>query len=362
MTSVLSIGLMADPLIGRVIQGYEFVERIGKGGFSQVFRVHSPRFDQDFCAKVITVEEEGVDAKWTSFQSEVAALKALDHPHIIRMYSHFREGNQFFLILEFCENGSLSAYLKTHQNIPEDQINTWIAQMLDAVAYCHSQGLAHRDIKPGNFLLDRFDRVRLADFGISLFTAASHEQNYVCSRTYAPPEILLKHQYDPMKADIWSLGVTIYAIIARCSPWPAEDTTHAILLANVTYGPQFPLVLKLLLKQMIIEDPNSRVTAQAAKKSVETMIITGKLPGTCPGAPTSAAPGQALRFAKRIRTTSSGKFNSSMVLHAGLQVSQGWRNGSLSSFRGLRRKSVTPSGELSLCAAAAVEAEKAGGQ
>ena len=336
-------------LTGRTIQDYEFRERIGKGGFSEVYLIHSTRFHQDFCAKVTTVDEEKVDAKWASFQAEVSALMALDHPHIIRLYSHFREGNQFFLILEFCENGSLSSYLRKTPNIPEEQINTWMMQMLDAVAYCHAQGIAHRDIKPGNFLLDKFDRVKLADFGISLFANDSTEQNYVCSRTYAPPEILLKHQYDPMKADIWSLGVTFYYLIERTSPWPPEDTTNAILMANVTYGPTFPVVLKLFLKQMIAEQPKNRISAESAKKSFETLIVTGKVSGQASVAMTPMGSGLSLRYAKRVRSTSSGKFGASAVFQAGMLVSQGWRNGSsMALFRSLRRKSSTPVHDMSL--------------
>ena len=323
-------------LTGSTIHGFLFNDLIGKGGFSEVYRVHSIRFDQDFCAKVISVDEQHIDSKWSSFQAEVSSLMSLDHPHIIRLYEHFRENNQFFLILEFCELGSLLHYMRREPNISESQLNSWILQILEAVAFCHSQGIAHRDIKPGNFLLDQFKRVKLADFGISLLVTNDKPSQFTCSRTFAPPEVLKKHEYDPMKADIWSLGVTLYCLIAGRTPWPADDTTNAILMGNVIYGPDFPLVIKPLMRRMITENPDDRIPAEAARKAFQELIESGQLPGDSP----SSSPIAANHSTHRIRSVGSTLFTSS-VLQAGKQLSKMWMSTAKISAKSLRRKSKT---------------------
>ena len=264
---------------------------------------------------------------------------SLDHPHIIRLYEHFRENNQFFLILEFCELGSLLHYMRREPNISEAQLNSWILQMLEAVAFCHSQGIAHRDIKPGNFLLDQFKRVKLADFGISLLVTDDKSSQFTCSRTFAPPEVLKKHEYDPMKADIWSLGVTLYCLIAGRTPWPADDTTNAILMGNVIYGPDFPLVIKPFMRRMITENPNDRMPAETARKAFQELIESGQLPGDSP----TSSPIAASHSTHRIRSVASTLFTSS-VLQAGKQLSKMWMSTAKISAKSLRRKSKTLNG------------------
>ena len=302
---------MHGVLTGHVIHDYLFGDLIGTGGFSQVYRVHSNHFNQDFCAKVISVDEQHVESKWKSFQTELDSLQKLDHPHIIRLYEHFRENNRFFLILEYCEFGSLLDYIRKEPNISESQINVWISQILESVAYCHSCGIAHRDIKPGNFLLDHFKRVKLADFGISLLVNSDKTSDCTCSRMFAPPEVLKKHEHDAIKADIWSLGVTLYYLITGTSPWPVGDTTNSIIIANVGYPPDFPVQHRLLLMKMINEDPNDRITVEKAYEWFQNLLNTSQIPGS--------------DLLKHPRLLEPLKLGNSPVLRAGIRVS-GWKS------------------------------------
>lgn len=174
-------------------------------------------------------------------KNEVTALMALNHPNIIKMYEVFEEGTYFYLILEYCENGTMKTFLgdKPDNRLYDTELFTYILQMTLAIQFCHSKKIAHRDIKPANFLLDNYNRVRLSDFGLSasLNNNEALENIRPCgSPAYMAPELLNyrhkphNHQsfdvldesdnkIDLYKADVWSLGITVYEMAVGCKPF-----------------------------------------------------------------------------------------------------------------------------------------------
>ncbi|OHT03099.1 hypothetical protein TRFO_29570 [Tritrichomonas foetus] len=223
---------------------------------------------------------------WESFDSEVNALLKLDHPHIIRMYEYFTEQNYFFVILEYCSKGSLADEVKRNGPIKGHRLITLAQQLIGAVAYAHSQKIAHRDIKPQNILFDNFGRIKLADFGISICKSCDHDiiMNYKCSPAYAAPEVLSLQPHDIFKSDIWSLGVTLFYMASGKLPFIYRDTQQ-ILRDMRTLGPSYPVGQSIppdlydIIKKMLTFHPHNRINIEDAQNMMFNRLNTIKLSG-----------------------------------------------------------------------------------
>ncbi|OHS95994.1 CAMK family protein kinase [Tritrichomonas foetus] len=254
---------------GTVINNYIFNEQIGSGGYAAVYVVTSIKFRTKFVAKVLLPCDNDISHAWKSFDTEVSNLLKLDFPHIIRMYEYFAESNRFFIILEYCSNGSLFDYVNTYGPLSGHKLINITHQLVSAVQYAHSNCIAHRDIKPHNILMDEFGRIKLADFGISIFLANEPNCfNFKCSPAFAAPEILSKQPHNSYKADMWSVGVTIYFIATGQYPFHStkidkllnEMKEIGVCLNKYHYH---PLIYTLLLKT-IQYNPQNRISIDEA--------------------------------------------------------------------------------------------------
>lgn len=241
-------------LVGQEINGYKFLEKIGEGGFSQVYKVYHEKYQQIFCAKVMKYDQD--EKNWTLFRSEMDSLVSLDHINIIRLYNFFKVDDRLYLILEYCPGGSLYDRVEKNGPLTGDELMNVTEQLVSGVQYIHQQRIAHRDIKPQNVLFDSHGRVRIADFGISKLGDGDKLCTFTCSAAYAAPEILGRKPYSPFAADIWALGVTLYYISHGKLPWPTSSfvlMTEAIEqgLVDIDWRviePEYAMLIKEMLK------------------------------------------------------------------------------------------------------------------
>lgn len=248
------------------VRDYVFTEEIGKGGFSKVFKVINKKFNSEFVAKVIqAMKTEHLDLQWETFDAEVKALTALDHPYIIRLYDHFHENADFFIILEYCPNGSLYGEMKEKGAMELERFRDIGRQILEALSYCHKMSFAHHDIKPQNILIDAYGRAKLADFGLSLRLKNGNLSNsFAGSIMFTPPEIFAKRAHDGFKADIWSLGVLFAVLISGDSPWPTvpiDRLKQLICVGAYQIKHKIHPDVSEIIRRMIVVDPNQRITA-----------------------------------------------------------------------------------------------------
>jgi serine/threonine protein kinase len=247
------------------IHGYTFTKYIGCGGYGEVYKVVNDRYQTAFVAKVILVSGSGEDArqKWGSFNNEIVTLSMLDNPHIIRIYDHFQEGNLFILILEFCHGGDLETEIGlSRTGLAPDRFREVAAQIVDALRFCHSHGIAHRDVKPSNILFDHYGRVKLADFGLAVPAVGIIKKQFGGSIYYDAPEILSMTPYEPLAVDVWSLGVTFLTMLRGVHPWSGDN--FAQLKARIISGEyevdgRVPEQVRSLIAKMVVVNPADRL-------------------------------------------------------------------------------------------------------
>ncbi|OHT06357.1 hypothetical protein TRFO_05537 [Tritrichomonas foetus] len=189
---------------------------------------------------------------------ELKALVQLNHPNIIRVYDVINTSEAQYLFLEYCSKGTmkdmcvngLSKKNFVHYAIP-------ILQALDA---CHQNSIAHRDIKPENILLDEYERPKLADFGLSSMNNIEN-QSLAGSLPYMAPELIQNKVYDPIKADIWSLGITFFYMLCGRTPWLVKNTSaikELIKKGEIYYPDNIDHELRVFLNSILQFSPQMR--------------------------------------------------------------------------------------------------------
>lgn len=190
---------------------------LGEGTTGKVKLVQHKDTGQQFAIKVISKSAfEQNKSLQTKVQREIALMRIVSHPNILRLIDVLESQRHLYIILEYAQNGELFDYLIENKSLPEDIAIDLFRQMVLAIEYLHIHGICHRDLKPENILLDSNNRVKIADFGFARWLKKDIADTSCGSPHYAAPEVIKGIPYDGRKADIWSLGVTLYALLAVC--------------------------------------------------------------------------------------------------------------------------------------------------
>ncbi|MFN2270762.1 MAG: protein kinase domain-containing protein [Anaerolineae bacterium] len=214
---------------GDVLQSrYRIVSLLGQGGMGAVYRAWDTRLNIPVALKEM-VPQAGLDVATLTglrhqFQQEATVLARMAHAHLVHVTDFFEEGGNAYLVMDFVEGESLADCIFREGALPEEQVLTWAQQLLDALAYCHNQGVLHRDIKPQNVIIRPDGRVVLVDFGLVKLWNPRDPQTRTIMRGMGTPEYAPPEQYetaaghtDPT-SDIYSLGATLYHALTGQAP------------------------------------------------------------------------------------------------------------------------------------------------
>jgi 5'-AMP-activated protein kinase catalytic alpha subunit len=161
-------------------------------------------------------------------------LKRISHPNIITLFELLETEKSLYIVTEFVKGGELYDMIRFRGRLDEHSAKKYFFQILEGIEYLHSNGIAHRDIKPENILVDD-EQIKIIDFGLSREFEEGQLLSTSCgSPCYAAPEMIAGESYDPINADIWSLGIILYAMV--CGYLPFEDTNTKKLYRKIIKG------------------------------------------------------------------------------------------------------------------------------
>lgn len=271
----IKIGNPPHPLESR---GYKNIVKIDEGAFGIVSKALKVQDSKDVAIKEIDLRRKKAK-RVVEMKRELFVLQNVAHLNVVQLVNHFVIRQTLFIVMEFCGGGNLTTYLKKNVVGEKESLNLF-RQMSIGIKVLHRFGIAHRDVKLNNFLLDSSHKiVKVCDFGLSVVSFKNPQDGLIMAKTYCgtepymAPELLrrnslgLRHYY-PMYADIWSLGVCLFAMITRTFPFKMQMSQRSFFKAQTARRWRFPrsMISKLseeikdLVYHMLDPEPERRIT------------------------------------------------------------------------------------------------------
>ena len=255
------------------VPGYEIAEVLGQGGFATVYRARQLAVGREVALKMDS-RVLATDRDRQRFLREVTAAGQLSgHPHVVAVYdAGVLENGRPYMVLELCPGGSLGDRLHRQGPLPVAEARDIGVRIADALAAAHAGGVLHRDIKPGNIMVDRYGNVGLADFGLAAMPRPGQELSVTreaLTPAYAPPEAFRLAEPTPA-GDVYSLAATIYALVHGRPPhFPAEGSLGIaeVIVRHTWPLPDLPGVnprFTETLRHAMAPDPADRLPSAAA--------------------------------------------------------------------------------------------------
>lgn len=278
-------------------RGYKIQHTLGEGAYSKVKSAYSSRLGREVAIKCINTQLAPNDFVQKFLPRELKTLPLLRHENIVRVYeileykpspSQASDG-YVYIVMESARNGDMLRYIQRKGALPEAEIRHYFYQLVQAVSYCHSQNICHRDLKCENLLLDKDFKLLLTDFGFSKSMIFNDNGRVTLSNTfcgsaaYAAPEIIQGQSYDPRMHDMWSLGVILY--IMSCGHMPFDDSNVKKMLRvqlrnHLKFPPRVQHLLsddlKHLIRSLIEPNVSQRANMEMVKRHPFLAGETGK--------------------------------------------------------------------------------------
>ena len=206
----------------KIIDEYLIKETIGKGTFSTVKLGEHIKTKQKVAIKILNKEKIKAKEDLVRIKREIKILQMMDHPNIIKTYKIIENEKNYFIIMEYCQGGELFNYIVDKEKLDENEASMFFYQLINALEYIHSLGIAHRDLKPENLLLIENKIIKIIDFGLSNYFNGEQNLETPCgSPSYASPEIIKGETYNGFSIDIWASGIIMFAML--CGYLPFDD-------------------------------------------------------------------------------------------------------------------------------------------
>jgi serine/threonine protein kinase len=255
---------------------YVVLERLGFGATSNVYLCEDIRTQDRVAIKVLTVLKAQDEVALKRFYREARAASHLDHPNIVRVRDVDHDADTHYMVMDFVDGSSVQDIVQHFGPMDVTRAAHYVRQAAQGLQYAHQAGLVHRDIKPGNLLVDREGTIKILDMGVARF---AQEEGDVLTRgvvlgapEYLPPEQAVDSHNVDIRADIYSLGATFYFMLAGEPPYAEEKTLAQKFLSKASrpprpiqeLRPEVPDELLPILDKMLARDPAERYPTPAA--------------------------------------------------------------------------------------------------
>src|SRR5438105_2440114 len=239
-------------MIGQVVGNYKIEQKLGEGGMGAVFRGVDMMLEREVAIKFLRPELSSQPQVVERFRSEAVTLAKLNHPNIATLYTLLRQGDSFFMVLEFVRGSTLDTVIQQRGAIPSEHAIPLFCQMLDGIQHAHDFGIIHRDINPANMMLTEKGTLKVLDFGIAriLGTARMTRQgNIIGTIEYMSPEQVRGFETDA-RSDIYSLGMLLYEMLTGRCPFDMQNEFE-LMTAQIEQYPVPPRQLKAAIPEVV---------------------------------------------------------------------------------------------------------------
>ncbi len=263
---------------------YKVLEKVGSGGMGSVYLCEHQLMRRRVAVKVLPAAKAADPSALERFYREARAVAALDHANIVHAYDIDQDETLHFLVMEYVDGTSLQDIVKKTGPMSPLRAAHYIRQAAFGLEHAHRAGLVHRDIKPGNLLVDRNGLVKILDMGLARFfndeedvLTKKYDENVLGTADYLAPEQALDSHSVDIRADIYSLGATFYYLLTGRTPF-GEGTVAQKLIWHQTRQPKsitthrqdVPPGLTAILEKMMAKDPDQRfLVPEALAKALE---------------------------------------------------------------------------------------------
>ncbi|MBI5779175.1 MAG: serine/threonine protein kinase [Planctomycetes bacterium] len=270
-----------DMLVDKVFGGCRLIKKIGEGGMGVVYLAQHLALNKNVAVKILppsfAIEEERVKR----FVREARSAAQLEHSNIIQIYNIAKHEDFYFIVMQYADGESLARAIKREGKIKALEALDIVKEVASALSVAHRKNIIHRDIKPENIMINSNGEVKLMDFGLArvldVASNLSRTGDILGTPYYLSPEQAQGHKVDG-RADIYSLGVTLYYMLSGKKPFEG-DTTLAIILKHINErpapirkeNPEIPECVSNLINRMLEKDPDKRY--QTADELVDDLNL-----------------------------------------------------------------------------------------
>lgn len=340
LTRLQASQLLLGKYRGFLVAGkYKLLELLGSGGMGSVLLCEHVYMGRLVALKILPINANDPGAV-ERFYREARAIAALDHPNIVRAYDVDRNDKVHFLVMEYVDGISLHQLVKRHGPLDIRRAAHYISQTAAGLEHAHSCGWVHRDIKPGNLLLNRQGIVKILDMGLARF----FQERYELTREYdenavigtadyiSPEQATAPHEVD-IRSDIYSLGATFYFLLTGRAPFEEGTVAQKLLWHQVrkppplrSLRPDVPPEMEAVVEKMLAKSPGDRY--QTPKEVVGALSAWTWLPVAPPSEaempPRRQDPVEILRrIAQRVRSAKAVVTATAAVSKASALAPQG---------------------------------------
>jgi TolB-like protein/Tfp pilus assembly protein PilF/predicted Ser/Thr protein kinase len=274
---------------------YELLEEIGRGGQGVVYRARQKSLNRTVALKVIGLGRWSSTPHLKRFRHEAEAAASLEHPQIVPIYEIGERDGSCYYSMKFVEGGQLDALVRWEPVSPRRAADL-LVKIARTVQFAHERGILHRDIKPGNILLDRQGEPHLTDFGLARLieqeSTITNSFDVLGTPSYMAPEQAAGHTKELTAAvDVYALGAVFYQMLTRQPPFAGGTTYETIRLVIETeprnprlWNPKVDVDLATICLKCLEKDPKKRYeTAEALAQDVERWLRHEPIRARCTG-------------------------------------------------------------------------------
>ncbi len=251
---------------------YKVLEKLGSGGMGNVYLCEHKLMRRRVAVKILPTAKAAEPSSLERFYREARAVAALDHPNIVHAYDIDQDESLHFLVMEYVDGASLQEIVKRSGPLTPARAAHYVQQTALGLEHAHASGLVHRDIKPGNVLVDRTGIVKILDMGLARFfndtddiLTKKYDENVLGTADYLAPEQAVDSHGVDIRADIYSLGGTFYFMLTGQTPF-GDGSVAQKLIWHQTRQPrpvtelrrEVPPAMSAVIERMMAKDPNQR--------------------------------------------------------------------------------------------------------